>query len=166
MRVSLSWVRRLGRSPRDRRSGADRRSNHVLFADWRWAVSGRRRAGRRHDETADTGVDLYEPRLGLLALGIFVLSCLDAAFTLALIWGGLGVELNPFMRALIERDAQLFVNLKIVFTGAGILFLVALADARFMSRLRVRTLLYAVLLVYSMIVAYEIANLGLHIFTL
>jgi hypothetical protein len=70
------------------------------------------------------------------------------------------------MRTLIERDAQLFVNLKIVFTGAGILFLVVLADARFMRRVRVRTLMYGVLLVYSMIVAYEIANLGLHIFTL
>lgn len=166
MRVSLSWVRRLGASLRDRRSGADRRSSHVLFADWRWAVSGRRRAGRRRDETADTGVDIYEPRLGLVALAIFLLSCLDAAFTLTLIWGNLGVEINPFMRALIEHDAQLFVNLKIVFTGAGILFLVALADARFMRRVRVRTLMYGVLLVYSMIVAYEITNLGLNIFTL
>jgi hypothetical protein len=166
VRVSWSWIRRLGGSQRDRRSGADRRASHVLFSDWRWAVTGRRRVGRRREETAETGVDIYEPHLGLIALAIFLLSCLDAAFTLALIWGNLGVELNPFMRTLIERDAQLFVNLKIVFTGAGILFLVVLADARFLRRVRVRTLMYGVLLVYSMIVAYEIANLGLHIFTL
>jgi hypothetical protein len=98
-----------------------------------------------------------------MALAIFLLSCLDAAFTLTLIWSNLGVELNPFMRALINHDAQLFVNLKIVFTGAGLIFLVALADARFLQRIRGRTLMGGVLVIYSMIVTYEIANLGLHV---
>jgi hypothetical protein len=163
--VSLSWVRRFGNSIRDRRNGADRRTSHVLFADWRWAVEGRRRVGRRREDAAETGVDIYEPSLGVVALGIFVLSCMDAAFTLALIWAGLGSELNPVMRALIDHDAQMFVNLKLVFTGAGLVFLVALADARFLRRVRVRTLMYGVLIVYAMIVTYEIVNLGLHILT-
>jgi hypothetical protein len=161
--VSISWIRRLGGAQADRRNGADRRASHVLFADWRWALVGRRRAGRRGDEAARSGVDIYEPGLGLMALAIFLLSCLDAAFTLTLIWANLGVELNPFMRALINHDAQLFVNLKIVFTGAGLIFLVALADARFLQRIRGRTLMGGVLVIYSMIVTYEIANLGLHV---
>jgi len=135
----------------------------VLFADWRWAVNGRRHRGRRRDETAETGVDQYEPGLGLLAVAVFLLSCLDAAFTLALVRGDLGVELNPVMRALIARDTQLFINLKIVLTGAGILFLVALADARFMRLIRVRVVMYGLLLVYSTIVSYEVINLG-HVF--
>lgn len=108
-------------------------------------------------------MDIYEPALGLVALAVFLLSCLDAAFTLTLIWGNLGVELNPAMRLLLSHDAQLFVNLKIVITGAGLIFLVALADARFLRVVRVRSILYVLLLAYSGIVSYEIANLGLRV---
>lgn len=107
-----------------------------------------------------TGVDRYAPGLGAVALAIFVLSCMDAAFTLAIVLGNLGVELNPIMRAVMQYDLQTFVNLKIVLTGAGITFLVVLADARFLQRIRVRVLLYTLLAVYTTIVAYEIINLG------
>lgn len=163
----MSWVKRNdGSTVRDRRRRPDRRSSHILFSDWRWAVAGRRRAGRRQDDTAQTGVDIYEPPIAFLALAIFLLSCLDAAFTLTLIWGNLGIELNPLMRTLIAHDAQTFVNLKLVFTGASIVFLVTLADARFLQRIRVRVLMYGILVLYSLIVAYEIVNLGLGIFTL
>jgi hypothetical protein len=163
----MSWVKRKdGTTIRDRRTRTDRRRSHVLFSDWRWAIAGRRRAGRREDDTAHTGVDIYNPRVGVLALAIFLLSCLDAAFTLTLIWGNLGVELNPIMRSLITHDAQTFVNLKLVFTGASLVFLVALADARFLQRIRVRVLMYGILILYSLIVAYEITNLGLGILVL
>ena len=158
--MTLSRVPEFHDESSDRRDRSDRRARHVLFGDWRWAYSGRRGPGRRASETALTGVDLYGRDLGVLALAIFVLSCLDATFTLAIVLGNLGTELNPLMRAVLEYDAQTFVNLKIVLTGAGITFLVALADARFLRRIRVRTVLYTLLGVYSAIVAYEVINLG------
>lgn len=159
----MTWFRRTGAEAHDRRRGGDRRATHVLLTDWRWAINGRRRVGRRGDESAESGVDIYEPSIGLVALAVFLLSCLDAAFTLTLIWGNLGVELNPLMRLLLSHDAQIFVNLKIVFTGAGVVFLVALAEARFMRVVRVRMILYTLLLTYAGIVSYEIANLGLYV---
>lgn len=135
---------------------ADRRGRHVLFTDWRWAVEGRRRRGRRPEDGADLGVDLYEPSLFLLALGIFLLSCTDALLTLTLIGRGLAYEANPLMRGLMEQDPQLFVNLKIVFTGAGVLFMVALADARLLRFLPVRHIMHGLLVMYSTVVGFQL----------
>jgi len=159
--VTMSRVSDSFRGVADRRARRDRRARHVLFTDWRWAYAGRRVAGRRSSERALTGVDRYGAGLGALAVAIFVLSCMDAAFTLAIVFGNLGVELNPFMRAVMQYDAQTFVNLKIVLTGAGITFLVVLADAPFLRWIRVRTLMYTLLAMYAAIVGYEIINLGI-----
>jgi uncharacterized BrkB/YihY/UPF0761 family membrane protein len=127
----------------------------VLFTDWRWAVNGRRSVARRGEEAALNGVDIYERRLFLIALGIFTLSCLDAAFTLTLVRMGIASEANPLMSALLAYDTQIFVNLKIVLTGAGCVFLVALADATLLKRVTVRRLMHVLLGTYIAVVGWE-----------
>jgi hypothetical protein len=158
--MSLHWFR-ASQTGTERRRRADRRARHVLFSDWRWAWSGRRCVSRRNGEAAEAGVDLYEPRLGILAITIFLLSCLDAAFTLTLVRAGIAAEANPIMRAILHWDAQVFVNLKIVLTGGGVIFLVSLADALLLRRVRVRRLMNALLATYVVIVAWEIVQLNL-----
>lgn len=141
---------------RERRRRPDRRQRHVLFGDWRWAWAGRRSRSRRDEEAAEFGVDRYQPQLLLLAIGILILSCMDAAFTLMLLQRGVASEANPLMRLLIDHDTQIFVNLKVVLTGAAVVFMVALAEWRFVRAVRVRHIMLVTLLAYGALVAYEV----------
>ncbi len=140
----------------NRRRREDRRERHVLFSDWRWAWAGRRTRPRRDDEAAEYGVDRYQAHLLALAIGILVLSCLDAAFTLTLLQRGVASEANPLMRMLINHDRQIFVNMKVVLTGAAVVFMVALADWPFVCAVRVRHIMIITLLLYGALVGYEL----------
>jgi hypothetical protein len=157
--MSLEWIRGFRNRSAERRRRRDRRARHVLFADWRWSYEGRRRSGRRTGEYAEAGVDLYEPTLFRLALGIFLLSCADALLTLTLIGRGVAYEANPFMGALLSYDPQTFVNLKIVFTGGGLLFLTAMADSKLLRFVRVRTIMNMLLFTYALVVSYQLMQL-------
>lgn len=144
----------------DRRRRADRRRHHILFGDWRWAWWGKRERSRRDDEAAEYGVDRYQPHLLFLAVGILILSCMDAAFTLVLIERGVAHEGNPFMRILMDHDQQIFVNLKVVLTSAAVVFMVALAEWRFVRVVRVRYIMLATLIAYAALVVYEVVQLA------
>ena len=140
----------------DRRRRQDRRRRHVLFGDWRWAWNGNRSRSRRNEEAAEYGVDRYQPQLLLLAVGILILSCMDAAFTLVLLQRGVASEANPIMRLLIDHDTQIFINMKVVLTGAAVVFMVALAEWRFVRAIRVRHIMLVTLIAYAALVAYEV----------
>ena len=148
----------LALTPRERRAGADRRLRSHLLSDWTYAYRGRRRLSRR-DAEESTFVDLYDPALLGLALGILLLSVLDAAFTLTLLQAGVVEEANPFMRWLLEHDTQIFINLKIVLTGAAVVFLVLCSNAIIAGRIRGRRLMHAVLGLYLLVIAYELVLL-------
>jgi hypothetical protein len=110
-------------------------------------------------------VDIYEAPQLLLALSILLLSILDAGFTLALIQAGVADEANPFLRWLIAYDVQLFVNLKLVITGAGIVFLMICSNAPVLLGYRGKVALHAVLVLYTLVIVYELFLLrlfGLH----
>lgn len=142
----------------ERRQRVERRT-HVLFTDWRYAWRGQRTATRRGGENAEMGTDVYEPQLFVIAVGILLLSAADATFTLMLLSSGHAWEANPFMRALIHHDVQVFVNLKMVLTAGGLLFMVVCADMRLLRLVRVRYLMLGLLFMYSGLVAYEITHL-------
>jgi hypothetical protein len=137
----------------------------VLFTDWRWAWRGRRVATRRYGEDAEMGSDVHDPSLFIVAIVILLLSAADATFTLMLLSSGHAFEANPFMRALIQHDVQVFVNLKIVLTAGGLPFMVVCADLRLMRIIRVRYVMLGLLFAYAGLVAYEVTNLvGLTLF--
>lgn len=148
----------LARTPCERREGADRRLRSHLRSDWTYTFRGRRRLSRR-DDGESTFVDLYDPALLGLALGILLLSIMDAAFTLKLLQTGVIVEANPFMRWLIEHDTQVFVNLKIVLTSAAVVFLVLCSNALIAGRIRGRRVMHAVLGLYVLVIVYELVLL-------
>jgi hypothetical protein len=148
----------LARTPRERREGTDRRLRSHLLSDWTYTFRGRRRLSRR-DDGESTFVDLYDPALLGLALGILLLSIMDAAFTLKLLQTGVIMEANPLMRWLIEHDTQIFVNLKIVLTSAAVVFLVLCSNALIAGRIRGRRLMHAVLGLYVLVIVYELVLL-------
>ena len=112
---------------------------------------------RRDGETA--AVDFHPPLLMALCVGIMLLSGVDATATLLLLGTGSAIEANPFMRFIIEHDIQTAVNIKLVLTGAALVFLVACSGTLFMRRIRVRWILGAVLGLYAMLVVYEMVLL-------
>lgn len=138
--------------PAERRSGPDRRGGRTLVSEWRWALRGRRRRHRRLADRDRIYLDWYPSRLLVLALGILLLSALDAGMTLKLVATGLVEEANPLMRALLQSDVRLFVDVKLAVTAIGLLFLVAHFKHRVFQRLPLERLGYWLFALYATLV--------------
>lgn len=124
----------------------------------------RRRGPRRGDEASFAAVDWHHPQwLGISVL-IVVLSCVDAFFTITLIDRG-AYEANPLMAPLVSGSPLAFALVKIGLTGGGVVVLTLLARMRAFRRLPISLLLYALLMAYAVLVAYE-ARLLKHILAL
>ncbi len=105
-------------------------------------------------------LDWYPPKMMYLALGILLLSCTDALFTLNLLALG-AQEANFFMRVLLDRSVDLFLGIKIALTAVSVVFLVVLAQRRFMGWFRVFRVLQAAVIGYALLIAYEIYLLSM-----
>jgi hypothetical protein len=138
----------------DRRSGQDRRraATHPLRA----AVGrGGRRGARRQQDRRDIYVDRYHPRLRYVAIGLLLLSILDAFLTLMLLEKG-GTELNPLMQFMMSLDTELFLYSKLLLTAFGVAILVVHYHFFWMRVIPVAGMLYALLGAYVLLVNYEI----------
>ncbi len=131
----------------------------MLFTDWRYSLDGRRRAGRRNRDRHSTGVDVYERPVFWMAVGIVLLSCLDATFTLILMREGIVREWNPLMAVLIDADVQLFANLKTAITCSAVVLMVACYHSYVLSRIPVRWVFKGIVVGYALLVSYEVALL-------
>ena len=137
---------------------ADRRSAATApFSRAAW--QGRRRGARRAGDRVNSYVDWYEPGLFYIAVGILLLCCADATFTLHLLQLGAS-EANPFMAWLLEIDTQLFLVTKFAFTAAGLVFLVAHKNFAVFSLFTVRHTLHGLLFGYALLIQYELVLLG------
>jgi hypothetical protein len=139
---------------RERRGSADRREE-----TWRAFVYGnfrpRRRVGRRESDEHRFLFDWYEPRLLYLALGVLLLSCMDALFTLNLLNHG-AAEANIIMASALGRGMDWFLASKISLTGVSLVFLVALARRKFFGSYNVEHVLQFFFAAYLLVIAYEI----------
>ena len=139
------------------RSGIDRR----LFS-WRTVFFGfirsRRRDTRRVDEVEPTFTDWHHPWLFFLAVGIMLMSGMDAFFTLQLLDLG-AIEINPVMASVIGQSALSFAVSKMLLTGFGILALVFLSKSRFLNRIRTGLILTFFFSTYAVLICYEFVNL-------
>lgn len=120
---------------------------------------GRRRGPRRHDDRRAYYVDWYDERLFAVTLGIFVLCCLDALFTLILLDRG-AEEINPFMAALLDHGVRTFVYTKLTATAFCLIFLVVHAAFWIAGTIRVSHILYAVLSGYLSLFVYQLQMLA------
>lgn len=141
----------------ENRTESDRRT-----FTWRTILYGfllsRRRATRRAGDADPLFTDYHHPWLFFLAVGIMVMSCADAIFTLALLDRG-AVEINPVMAVMIGKGPQAFAMSKMLLTGFGILALVFLARAMFMKRIRTGLFLTTFFNIYAVLVCYQFVSL-------
>ena len=137
------------------RQHADRRRSSFLGFINGAIIHCRRRSPRRATDTGAYYVDWYDERLFIVTIGIFLLSCLDAFFTLILLSKG-AEEINPFMAILLEHGIRTFVYTKLAITGIGLVFLVVHAAFWIGGTVRVSHILYAVLGGYATLVVYQL----------
>ena len=148
---------------RTERRGGDRRRSNALGSHWIYGFRGRRRRSRRAGDRrgAAVVVDSYSCPLLVLALTVVVLSGCDAAFTMTLLEHGLVEEANPFMRALIGIDVDLFVGTKLAITGIGVISLVAFSQLLLLGRLPLSRVLAALSVFYVCLVSYQVTLLSM-----
>jgi hypothetical protein len=138
--------------PAERRRGPDRRRTN-LRSFLQGGLTPRRRGGRRTDEQ-HLPIDWHEPYLLFLSVMILLFSLADAFLTLTLLTAG-AQEANPFMAYILEQHPELFALVKMGFTGAGVLVLVAVARAKLFRVMRVGTVLQGLFVAYVALIAYE-----------
>lgn len=137
----------------DPRAAEDRRA-----FSWRTVFYGftrsRRHVFRRFDEADILFIDRHHPWLFFLAVGIMLMSGIDAFMTLQLIDRGM-VEINPVMATVLGQGTGFFAFSKMLMTGTGILVLVFLARSRFLNRMRTGLFLTVFFSFYACLVCYE-----------
>ena len=143
---SLVTVER--RNDNDRRGGLWRA---FLYGNFR----PRRRSHRRHTDAHFHWFDWHEPRVLYLALGILLLSCTDALFTLNLLHAGAG-EANLVMDAMLSIGVDQFVIGKIIITSCSVVMLVGVARRTFVGPFNVEHLLQTVFIGYVLLICYEL----------
>ena len=142
----------------ERRARADRR-RRVWWSVVYGSFNPRRRTpSRRFEESGYQSLDWHSAHLLAVAIGILLLCVVDACMTITLLQGG-AAEVNPIMALVIYRSVAVFAALKMGLTSLGVIFMVFMARYRFMRRLPVAWVLYAVLMSYASLIGYEISML-------
>ena len=144
--------------------------NRILYErrafSWRTVALGflrsRRRETRRASDAEPTFTDWHHPWLFFLAIGIMLMSSLDAFLTIQLIERG-AYEANPIMAGVMRQGTAPFAAIKMLLTGLGILVLVFLSRARFVDRLRTGVFLTIFFAVYATLICYEFVSLMAHL---
>ena len=152
-------MKRLSRAGPDltheRRDRSDRRSRH-WWSIWYGSFNPRRRTpSRRLDDFGFRSLDWYSAHLLAAAIGILLLSVVDAFMTLVLLEGGAD-EVNPIMGVFVYRNVAVFAAAKMAMTSVGIILMVILARYRFLRVLPVAWVLYGILVAYGTLIGYEL----------
>ena len=137
----------------ERRASVERRTR-TLRALFQGSLKPRRLDARRDTDAGFAAVDWHQSRWLAVALLIVIFSCADAFFTLTLLDDG-AYEANPFMARLLDGAPHWFALAKIGLTSVGVILLTVVARTRAFGRVPVGFVLYAVLLGYATLVAYE-----------
>ena len=137
----------------ERRAAADRRTR-TLRALLYGSLRPRRRDPRRDTDLGFAAVDWHQSRWFAVAVLIVILSCAGAFFTLTLLSDG-AYEVNPIMAKLLDGPSHWFAFAKIGLTSIGVILLTVVARVRAFKLIPVGVVLYAVLLGYATLVAYE-----------
>lgn len=142
----------------ERRRGPDRRTR-VARALVYGSFNPRRLGPRRAGEHSLAAIDWHHPWWLAIATLILAFCAGDAVLTVVLISHG-AYEVNPILAPLIHGSAVLFVVVKIGLTGGGVVLLTLLSRVKAFGRMPVALLLYAVLVGYGVLIAYELRLLG------
>jgi len=145
----------------EQRLSSDRR--RTTFGTFIHSIYKRRRVGPRRSEDPQIGfyVDLHEPYLMAVVVGILLLCVTDAYFTITIIGLG-GREVNPLMKTLIDRNVVVFFVVKFMMTAVCLLFTVMHKHFRLFKLVSGYHILYSAFFLYMTLVYYEIGLLMPH----
>ena len=153
-----SAIGALGKNVAQRRERQDRRRYSLRTVTYCGLQRrGRRRDARRSGE--DYYLDWYDPKLVFTGIAVLFMSGLDALFTLTLLSRG-AYEANYLMARLLESSDGLFVTVKLSATALGIVFLMMHSNFRFMRLTTGKGLLQILVLVYGLLMIYELTLLS------
>lgn len=140
-----------------RRSGEDRRrfTTRTIYTS---LINPRRQSMRRKADKRNPMLDVYGWGHMLAAIALTLFSMTDASFTLLLILQG-GEELNPVMDYFLQMGTSEFVAAKMLMTFFSIFFFIACWNFLAFSFFRVKNFLFASLLIYTILISYEISLL-------
>ena len=141
---------------RDRRSGRDRRNRNVPSFRDLLVYRRRRRLRREEDRRKFVLLDHYGASIGVAITAVLVLSVVDAFLTLFLLSHG-AVEMNPVMAYFLNINEHAFLWVKYGLTVMAVVIVLVL-NYTFMRKLRlhVRQLINYFVLIFAMIVVWEI----------
>lgn len=140
----------------DRRRQKDRRARPTSPVSFQSLFGRRKHIRRKEDRLNNPYVDIYSLRSVLALLFIIVLSVSDAFFTLKLVQLG-AREVNPVMHFFLRHGPVLFLSVKFFLTVfCGVIFLVHKNHLLFGGRVSVKIILMGVLLLYMLLILYEL----------
>ena len=138
----------------ERRHSTNRRDG-VWWAFLYGNFRPRRRSSRRSVDEHHFVFDWHEPRTLYLALGVLLLSCTDALFTLNLLQAG-ATEGNALMASMLGESVDRFVASKIGITSFSLVILVAAARRKFFWSFSVEHVLQVFCSGYILLICYEL----------
>jgi len=136
------------------RRGGERRT-HSLWSFTYGSFRPRRRVGRRDGDHERIYLDWHEPRVLYLVLAIILMCCADALFTLNLMAIG-AEEVNVLMGALIAKDVQQFLTVKIGVTSISVVLLALAARRQFLLIIPVFRVLQLFCAGYLVLILWEL----------
>ena len=143
-------------SDTDRRNQSDRRDEPTSP----WAAlppAGQRMKNRRAEEhRRPYYTDRFSPAIFAGVLLLIVATLVDAGLTVFVLYGG-GAEVNPLMGLLLNHGIEAFVIGKYLLTVVGLpVLLIFRNHYLFGTRLRVGHLIPASLVLYAVLIGYQI----------
>jgi len=143
-------------TPEQRQSDRRNTSHQTLLGS---IFTCRRRHSRRYRDEIDNYIDWYGPWPLVASMLIICMCLLDASLTLILLNNG-AVEANVFMDWLIQKDVFTFTAAKMGITSLALIVLVMHHNFRVYKIFAVRYLMYALVPLYSLLIAHEINMLA------
>lgn len=119
----------------------------------RYMLKGRRMRSWREDDV-NYYVDRYGPKLFAVISAILLMGVLDAYLTIRILHLG-GSELNALMRWMLDHNPELAIVLKYLVLAASVVILVIHKNFVVFGRLRIRSVLLAIFILYAVLIAYE-----------
>ena len=138
----------------ERRYDPDRRSLTSTTHHYH-LVGGRRKNCCRRSKQYNYFVDCHNPFHFAVVTGIMLLSVIDALMTTAILSVG-GEEVNLLMDWVIQKDFNLFLQVKFALTGLGLILLTRYIHFRVFNLFKVSHFMLAAFIGYSVLVVYEI----------
>jgi len=143
----------------EQQARGDERRKHSLWTLHGALFKSRRHGSRRAGEHINNYVDVYGHWTLIATITIILLCCTDAFLTIVLLSNG-AVEMNVLMDWLIQRDIRSFAVVKIGVTSLALIVLVMHLNFRIYKIIAVRYLIFALVPMYSLLIAHELNMLS------